>query len=70
MNLEVGKKLERDGADVLAFPVGVGRSEFALRKLAELRKLPALIIRNGEVCGGKVRGSRALMIFMICMMMM
>ena len=49
MRLEVGRKFERDGVEVLALPIGSGRSEFVLSKLAELRKLPALIIRNGEM---------------------
>ncbi|UCF96775.1 MAG: hypothetical protein JSV89_16580, partial [Spirochaetaceae bacterium] len=49
MTAELGGKLEREGSHVLAIPVGVGRNEFVLTKLAELRKLPALIIRDGEI---------------------
>jgi hypothetical protein len=49
MRIDVGGKIEREGRDVLAIPVGVSRNEFVLTKLAELRKLPARIVRDGEV---------------------
>jgi hypothetical protein len=45
----LGCRLTREDTDVLAVPVGVSRSEFVLTKLAELRKLPGLIIRDGEI---------------------
>ena len=48
MSVEFGGKLTREDKEVLAVPVGVSRNEFVLTKLAELRKLPAQIIRNGE----------------------
>jgi hypothetical protein len=56
MSLGLGGKLEREGTDVLAIPVGVGRSEFVLTKLAELRKLPAQIIRDGEIAEWRFEG--------------
>jgi hypothetical protein len=49
VSLGFGEKLSQDGTDVLAIPVGVSRSEFVLTKLAELRKLPAQIVRDGEI---------------------
>jgi hypothetical protein len=57
MRLEVGRKFERDGAEVLALPISSGRSEFVLNKLAELRKLPALIIRDGEMDQWRFEGA-------------
>jgi hypothetical protein len=56
MSLGLGVRLSREGTDVLAIPVGVGRSEFVLTKLAELRKLPAQIIRDGEVAEWRFDG--------------
>ncbi len=56
MSLELGGRLAREGTDVLAIPVGVGRSEFVLTKLAELRKLPAQIIRDGEIAEWRFDG--------------
>lgn len=49
MRADLGVKLEREGRDVLAIPVGVSRHEFVLTKLAGLRKLPGHIIRDGEI---------------------
>ena len=49
MNGASGRKLRREDTEVLAIPVGVGRSEFVLTKLAELRKLPARIVRDGQI---------------------
>jgi hypothetical protein len=48
MSVGFGGRLTREDQEVLAVPVGVSRNEFVLTKLAELRKLPARIIRNGE----------------------
>jgi hypothetical protein len=56
MSLGLGGRLAREGRDVLAIPVGVSRSEFVLTKLAELRKLPAQIIRNGEIAEWRFDG--------------
>jgi len=56
MSLGLGGRLGREGTDVLAIPVGVGRSEFVLTKLAELRKLPAQIIRDGEIAEWRFDG--------------
>ena len=49
MNGASGRKLRREDTEVLAIPVGVGRSEFVLTKLADLRKLPARIVRDGQI---------------------
>jgi len=48
MSVGFGGRLTREDGEVLAVPVGVSRKEFVLTKLAELRKLPAQIIRDGE----------------------
>jgi hypothetical protein len=56
MNTGLGGKLAREGTAVLAVPVGVSRSEFVLTKLAELRKLPAEIIRDGEIAEWRFDG--------------
>jgi len=56
MSLGLGGRLGREGTDVLAIPVGVSRSEFVLTKLAELRKLPAQIIRDGEIAEWRFDG--------------
>jgi hypothetical protein len=56
MNAGLGGRLAREGGDVLAVPVGVSRSEFVLTKLAELRKLPAEIIRDGEIAEWRFEG--------------
>ena len=48
MSVGLGRSVTREGEEVLAVPVGVSRNEVVLTKLAELRKLPARIIRNGE----------------------
>ena len=54
MSFGLGGRLAQEGRDVLAIPVGVSRSEFVLTKLAELRKLPAQIIRDGETAEWRV----------------
>lgn len=56
MNSGLGVRLAREGGDVLAVPVGMSRSEFVLMKLAELRKLPADIIRDGEMAEWRFDG--------------
>ncbi len=56
MNTGLAVRLAREGRDVLAVPVGMGRSEFVLMKLAELRKLPAEIIRDGEIAEWRFDG--------------
>ena len=48
MNTGLGGRLLREDTEVLAIPVGVSRNKFVLTKIAELRKLPAQIIRDGE----------------------
>ena len=48
MSVGFGERLSREDGEVLAVPVGVSRNKFVLTKLAELRKLPAQIIRDGE----------------------
>jgi len=53
---EFGGRLVREGVDVLALPAGTGRSEFALSKLAELRKLPSRIVRDGEIDHWRIDG--------------
>jgi hypothetical protein len=49
MSVGLGGRISRENEEVLAVPVGVSRNEFVLTKLAELRKLPAQIIRDGEI---------------------
>jgi hypothetical protein len=49
MSVGLGCRLVREDEEVLAVPVGMSRSEFVLTKLAELRKLPGQIIRDGEI---------------------
>jgi hypothetical protein len=56
MNTGLGEKLLREDTEVLAIPVGVSRNEFVLTKLAELRKIPAQIIRNGEFTEWRFEG--------------
>jgi hypothetical protein len=57
MSVDLGRKLEREGRDVLAIPVGVGKNDFVLTKLGELRKLPGHIIRDGEIEEWRIEGA-------------
>ena len=57
MNADLGGKLEREGRDVLAIPVGVSKNDFILTKLGELRKLPGHIVRNGEIEEWRIEGA-------------
>ena len=57
MSADLGRKLEREGRDVLAIPVGVGKNDFVLTKLGELRKLPGHIIRDGEIEEWRIEGA-------------
>ena len=56
MNSGLGVRLALEGGDLLAVPVGMSRSEFVLMKLAQLRKLPAEIIRDGEMAEWRFDG--------------
>jgi hypothetical protein len=57
MSADLGRKLEREGRDVLAIPIGVGKNDFILTKLGELRKLPGHIIRDGEIEEWRIEGA-------------
>jgi hypothetical protein len=49
MKVELPEKLPREGTDVLAIPVGLGRNDFVLTKFADLRAIPGRLVRDGEV---------------------
>jgi hypothetical protein len=57
MRADLGRKLEREGRDVLAIPVGVSKNDFILTKLGELRKLPGHIIRDAEIEEWRIEGA-------------
>jgi hypothetical protein len=48
--------LEHENRKVLAIPIGMGRNEFALAKLAEVRNKPGWIVRDGTVSEWRVEG--------------
>ncbi len=57
MRADLGRKLKREGRDVLAIPVGVSKNDIILTKLGELRKLPGYIIRDGEIEEWRIDGA-------------
>lgn len=57
MRADLGGKLEREGRDVLAIPVGVSKNDFILTKLGELRKLPGHIIRDWKIEEWRIDGA-------------
>ncbi len=56
MSYDIGRKLLREGIEVLAIPVSVSRNEFVLTKLSGLRNIPGFIVRDGEIREWRIEG--------------
>ena len=56
MNVDLGRKFQREGRNVLAIPIGITRNEIVLTKFADLRNIPGWIVKEWEIREWRIEG--------------